>query len=159
MHREPAIKNHAESGVTLLEMLVVMAILGIAAMFGADAMNGFLSGSGLEQSEYGLLVSAQDARHEASVVDTPVSVQTTGCNVTFSWGGQTPSGAPQLPSNFVAGSGITCSGGFNGYWIPSGKYVSSLSSNIPVDQSMTLSNAGGTAVTVSVDGGGAITHG
>ncbi len=145
--------------MTLIELLTVMAILGIAAMLGTDAINGLLSGSGLEQSEYGLLISVQDARHEASVVDTPVSVQTTGCNVTFSWGGQTTSSAPQLPSNFVAGNGITCSGGFNGYWLPSGNYVSSLSSNIPVDQSMTLSNAGGTAVTVSVDGGGAITYG
>jgi len=148
-----------EGGVTLIELMVVMAILAIVAMFGSDISDGILSGAGLEQAEYSLLLSARDARHAASVADVPVAVQTTGCTVSYSWYEQPPSSAPSLPGNFVGGNRISCGGGFNGYWLPSGIFVSSVSTPVPVDQSITLTDASdGAAVTVSVSGGGSVGH-
>lgn len=144
-----------QSGLTLIELLVIIAIIAIMASIAVPDF-GLLSGSVIEQQVYQITTGAQDARHAAIVYNQPVQVQSQGCAVQFSWAnaGYTGNG---LPQNISAHPNMSCSGSWNGFFLPNGSYVTTLT-GLPAHQSLVLSQ-NATAVTLSIFGGGMITHG
>lgn len=140
-----------------MELLVVMAILAVTAVFSVGALSSLLSGSVLGEKVSETTLSLRTAQQDASISNVPVSVHSTGCAMAFAYMNP-PSGEalPALPQNETAPPEIACSGSIHGYWLPSNLFVSSLTTLTPSNQSMTMQNGEGRTSTIQISAGGMI---
>jgi len=97
-----------EQGFTLLELMIVVAIIAILAAVGMNYWGETVKSSNVMVFANALRIAAQQARDDAIMTATPVTMAVNYnnylgngealCSVTFSYQGTPPPGAPTPPS-------------------------------------------------------------
>lgn len=154
IQREGILKK-TEAGLTLIELIAVMAILSIVVFVSANSLLSLFAGSVIQKQVYQTLIGLRSARHVASISNIPVSVTSQGCSVSYAYTTQPPSGQEMpLPQDAAQNQAIQCTGGVNGVWLPSGIFVSNLTSMAPTSQTLSFQNANGNSATIQLSAGG-----
>lgn len=148
-----------ESGLTLVEMVVVLAIIGILAAFFGNSIIGIFQSGKVMQASQSIKASVIAARSDAMLVDQPVIISAQGCSLSFSYQGNVPQNSPTLPQpkKFY---GVSCSdlgslsNGNELEWTPIGFLINPTTSTM---SSAEISISGVSGQTgVYFNGGGAI---
>lgn len=79
----PRLRAHA--GFTLVELLIVMAILGIVMAFGVPSMRDLLANQRMKSASFDLVVTAMFARSEAVKRGIPIYLAAPSGNLTGGW--------------------------------------------------------------------------
>lgn len=146
-----------DHGLTLIELLAVMAILSIVAITSSSAIMSLFDGSILQKEVEQTLIGLRTARHVASISNIPVSVSSNGCIMSYAYTTSPPSNESMpLPGNTPQNPNIQCTGGVNGVWLPSGLFVSDLTSMTPTSQTISFQNNNGNTATIQLSAGGMI---
>lgn len=94
-----SIFHHSHRGFTLMELMVVIAIIGIAMGFGVPAMRDLLANQRMKTAAFDLVVTAMFARAEAVKRSIPVYIAAPSGNMTNGWCIQLASGTACNPSS------------------------------------------------------------
>jgi prepilin-type N-terminal cleavage/methylation domain-containing protein len=78
-------RQRASSGFTLIELMVVIAILGIVMSFGVPAMRDLLANQRMKSAGFDMVVAAMFARSEAVTRGIPIYIAAPSGNLTQGW--------------------------------------------------------------------------
>lgn len=150
-------ERKSESGVTLLELLVVIAILAILADLAISGWQSMLSGQASLRELQSVRIAAQTARDAAMLTGTPVVMNLSGCSVATTYSGRPPSGAPALPSVQPEEQGsLACSPNATLEYVPDGLLLDVQTQN-PAGITWSCAEVNGSSVgTLVLHAGGAI---
>ncbi len=143
-----------ESGWTLIETMVVLALLAITTDIAINAWANILSGSHTLEVVQGVKRLALQARHQAMLTNTPVTIQATGCTWSASYAATPPSGVQPLPPPVEAPAGARCGPDFSGTYTPNGLWVDG--AQTPTAVTWSVQGAGGSKGVIVLHAGGAI---
>lgn len=143
-----------------MELLAVMVILSIVVLYSTQPLISIFDGSVMERALYQTIIGLRTARHVANISNLPVSVTTQGCQVTYAYAVQ-PSSNRVIPlplpdSSILQNSGVQCTGGINGVWLPSGLFISNLTDMVPTSQTLSFQNSNGNSATIQLSAGGMV---
>ncbi|MEY2341397.1 Tfp pilus assembly protein FimT/FimU [Acidithiobacillus sp. IBUN Pt1247-S3] len=144
-----------QGGFTFLEMMVILAILGIVAAIAVPDWSSALSGSQLLQMVQSVRQAAGEARDAAMVTNTPVAITASGCQVSFAYVGTPPAGAAPLPAT-ISGNGGWCQPDFSLQYTPEGMLVNAQQTPTSVTWHLSPVMGVGISSTLVLDDGGGI---
>lgn len=79
------VKIRANAGFTLVELMVVVAIMGIVMAFGVPAVRDLMANQRMKSASFDLVTTAMFARSEAIKRATPIYVAAPSGNLTSGW--------------------------------------------------------------------------
>jgi prepilin-type N-terminal cleavage/methylation domain-containing protein len=78
-------RTHTSAGFTLIELIMVLAILGIVMAVGMPGMRGLLANQRMKSAAFDLVVTAMFSRSEAVTRGIPIYVAAPSGNLTQGW--------------------------------------------------------------------------
>ena len=101
MKMAPAIKNHRPAAFTLIEIMIVVAIIGLIESMGVPSIVQTLRKEGMRKTVSDVIKLCGDARAEAIFSDQPVQLDFYPADKKLELAGMPPRGASELPVKSV----------------------------------------------------------